>query len=505
MKEGTQHLAYELFKDINPEDLEYIYRGYFTPSITQNILLLTEANVEKSDDPSLIKKRLYFLMVEGMQNITRHQDQGDSDLKEGYSVFFIQRRNKHYYITTGNLIQTRRVGSLREKLETINKLDKNELKKYYKRILRTGGISDKGGAGLGLIDMARKSGNKLLYDFKPINEDFSYFYFQTELPTSKLETDGEQVSVQQANEKDSLEMIKEYHQILNQENIQISFKGSFTQENLVHLLSLIEGQLSSAPSASSKSFSMMIELLQNIVKHASNKGNPPAGNLGIFYLSHKQTKLYLTAGNFIENKEIQPLNDELEYVNSLNYDELDDYYNRVLLDFGNTNAKKTGLGFLDMRIKSRQKIDFEFRNIDQHHSFFSLSIGVPLYDTNITPLEIDPTHDTPKVIFKPEINQFLIAGDSFPDDPAEFYKPLFEWMERYIQNPNPESVFIFDIDIVNTTSSKQLIHLMQQIQKASLKSQVQILWYYDKNDEDNLSLGLRYKQLIKVDFEMREK
>ena len=36
-------------------------------------------------------------------------------------------------------------------------------------------FSDKGGAGLGLIEMAKKTGNKLDYDFVSLDNDYSYF------------------------------------------------------------------------------------------------------------------------------------------------------------------------------------------------------------------------------------------------------------------------------------------------------------------------------------------
>ena len=52
---------------------------------------------------------------------------------------------------------------------------KEQLKEYYKEVLSEGGFSDKGGGGLGMIDIARKSGQKLNYHFTEIDETFSFF------------------------------------------------------------------------------------------------------------------------------------------------------------------------------------------------------------------------------------------------------------------------------------------------------------------------------------------
>ena len=60
-------------------------------------------------------------------------------------------------------------------LDEINKLSKEELKDYYKAVLNNGQMSAKGGGGLGMIDIARKTGQKLKYNFMPIDDMYSFF------------------------------------------------------------------------------------------------------------------------------------------------------------------------------------------------------------------------------------------------------------------------------------------------------------------------------------------
>jgi transposase-like protein len=64
---------------------------------------------------------------------------------------------------------------LERRLVAINGMDKDELKLYYQEVLNNGNVSDKGTAGLGMIDIARKSGNKLEYQFLPVNDTSSFF------------------------------------------------------------------------------------------------------------------------------------------------------------------------------------------------------------------------------------------------------------------------------------------------------------------------------------------
>ena len=155
------NLAFNLFESIQGSTMEYTYRGSFTTKITDTILSLTESNLQNDNVEKKIRKRVFFIIVEGLQNVTRHQSSDESDELAGYpGLFVVQYKPDGYYITTGNLIKTTHQNTIKEQIDKINDLDKNELKKYSLEVLDEGEYSDKGGAGLGLIEIARKSGCK---------------------------------------------------------------------------------------------------------------------------------------------------------------------------------------------------------------------------------------------------------------------------------------------------------------------------------------------------------
>jgi hypothetical protein len=64
---------------------------------------------------------------------------------------------------------------LKGKLEEINAMTADEVKELYKSVLADGKLSEKGGGGLGMIDIARKSGEKLDYGFIPFGPNTSFF------------------------------------------------------------------------------------------------------------------------------------------------------------------------------------------------------------------------------------------------------------------------------------------------------------------------------------------
>ncbi len=123
---------------------------------------------------------------------------------------------------------------------------------------------------------------------------------------------------------------------------------------------------------------------------------------------------------------------------------------------------------------------------------------------NMRPLKIEPTADTPKIYFDPDKGHFEISGLSLPEDALEFYRPVIAWLEEYAENPNPETVFDFNLEYFNTASSKQLIQILLFLEKLNKKSKVKIRWHYKDIDEDMKDLGEEYSEIIKVEFELVE-
>ena len=74
------------------------------------------------------------------------------------------------------------VEGLKGRLQNINELDKDGLKQLYKDIIRNTQISDKGGAGLGFVDMARKSGQPLDFEFIELDNGGAFFCLKCSIP-----------------------------------------------------------------------------------------------------------------------------------------------------------------------------------------------------------------------------------------------------------------------------------------------------------------------------------
>lgn len=176
--------VYNIHKLMLDKNLMLVYEGEFTQEITKSVLAMAERNMESIGEESGIKRKVFNVMVECLQNICKHSDATKQPEEKG-AIFMIGKENESYEIHSGNYIHAVSVDGLKEKLEKINSLDKEGLKSLYKDLISNGQISDKGGAGLGFVDIARKSGQKLEFTFEPVNESLSFFAFKTKIARIK--------------------------------------------------------------------------------------------------------------------------------------------------------------------------------------------------------------------------------------------------------------------------------------------------------------------------------
>lgn len=171
---------YELYKLLENEHSMLSFKGSITEKLLSTILQIMEGKLNDIEDSTKKRKKVYNVLVECLQNLYHHNEEIHSDentdsLFSDSAILIISKRDEQYEIKTGNYIELSKVETLENKINQINGLNKDELKNLYRSILMDGELSHKGTAGLGLIDIARKSGNKLNYDFLPVNSEYSFF------------------------------------------------------------------------------------------------------------------------------------------------------------------------------------------------------------------------------------------------------------------------------------------------------------------------------------------
>lgn len=169
----------EYYSELNGGDVLMAFKGDISGELISRVLEVVESRMDEHNEISKIRKKVYNVLVESLQNLYHHievlPDEMQDEFDSKFGIIVVSRDEGKYRISTGNFVTQDKVDVLKNKIDKINSMGKEELKDMYKFILNHQRLSEKGGGGLGLVDIARKTGSKLEYNFKKYNEIYYFF------------------------------------------------------------------------------------------------------------------------------------------------------------------------------------------------------------------------------------------------------------------------------------------------------------------------------------------
>lgn len=176
----NSQFAYDTHQLMEDNDVRLSFSGDFTPDLITVLLLMARSNI----GGKTIMKKVYNIMIESLENLTKHALKNEGDK---FPAMFLLGKDDHFYhLATGNKISNHEVAALNDKLERINNSSKTELRDWYNEILMADtGLNEKGGAGLGLIDIALKSGQNFDFRFQKIDDLHSFFTLKIKIEDVK--------------------------------------------------------------------------------------------------------------------------------------------------------------------------------------------------------------------------------------------------------------------------------------------------------------------------------
>lgn len=172
--------AKELFESLlntyqNDKELKFLvsYFGEFSQDLVNSLSEGIEENMLTNGAKKNLTKRMFSVLMEGLQNLRIHGEKDVSKKQIGHLI--ITEKNSRYNVSIGNLCFSNNVLSLTSRLEKLNQMSADKIRAYYNEILSNSIMSDRGGAGLGFITIRFKSKSQLNYTFEELNSELSYF------------------------------------------------------------------------------------------------------------------------------------------------------------------------------------------------------------------------------------------------------------------------------------------------------------------------------------------
>ncbi len=171
--------VYDFYQRMEDEKVILSFKGEFSAELLTSILHIMESKMIELSIPMQMKKRVFNVLVECFQNLYHHIDVAAAEApitgSKNAAIVMVKYVDEKILVLTGNYIPKVSTDELKKKLVLVNELDQQELKELYQQRLLHNSVSKKGTAGLGIIDIARKSKNELGYEFIEVDDNYSFF------------------------------------------------------------------------------------------------------------------------------------------------------------------------------------------------------------------------------------------------------------------------------------------------------------------------------------------
>jgi hypothetical protein len=353
------------------DHLMFVYRGVITNENSVPLLMLLEKEMENSEFGFVGRKRLFMFVLESLQNVSRHSDQKKhADM----SIVVYSKSSNGYTVTTGNVLPSQKIADLKSKLDEINNLQTDEIRNVYRQMLTTAEFSTKGGAGLGLIEMAKKTGNKLDYDFIPLDDEFSYFIL-----SKTVNSVG--VGIHYGGEEKTFngKEITQIERLMAENNIYLIWSGHISSEVEKEVLSFTEMRLAESDvelNVRRRVFRILVEILENVGKYSPEKEAEEQFGMPVAMIRLDDDVYSLTTGNLVQNENVIHLKSKIDDINKYDKVGLKELF-RNSLSGQTIKTDSTGnMGLIDMARKSGSKLIYEFEQINELYSYFTLTVKV---------------------------------------------------------------------------------------------------------------------------------
>ncbi|KLO23264.1 hypothetical protein X275_03715 [Marinitoga sp. 1197] len=168
----------EIKDKIRKNNIIMSFIGPFSQGIIEEIGRALREYIKKDKNHNTSSNNIFSVFIEQSQNIKNYERiLSKKEINHVFleSIILIGKNEQNYFISSGNIVKKEDIQNLKERIDEINSLSKDEIKLLYKKRLREKFKSETGGAGLGFLEMAKRASNKFEYDF--IKLDNNYYYF----------------------------------------------------------------------------------------------------------------------------------------------------------------------------------------------------------------------------------------------------------------------------------------------------------------------------------------
>lgn len=116
-------------------------------------------------------------------------------------------------------------------------------------------------------------------------------------------------------------------------------------------------------------------------------------------------------------------------------------------------------------------------------------------------LTIEATRSSPAIRFDAAHHSLSIRGESYPENTAAFYAPVFAWLKAFLAGLEPAATVRVDLEILylNSSSTKVILNFLDLLEQAAQDGRsVAVNWIYDPDNEMVLECGRDFSEELRA-------
>ncbi len=127
-----------------------------------------------------------------------------------------------------------------------------------------------------------------------------------------------------------------------------------------------------------KMISVMIEALENISKYSEQISctEPGPGFCPSLEISVNDSEIEMKTTNPVKKKEVNPLKDKIDKVNSQDSAALRELYRSIITNGEFSSKGGAGLGFIEMAKTTGSKLEYAFESLSKEYSLYTFRVSM---------------------------------------------------------------------------------------------------------------------------------
>ena len=111
-------------------------------------------------------------------------------------------------------------------------------------------------------------------------------------------------------------------------------------------------------------------------------------------------------------------------------------------------------------------------------------------------LSIEPTKSSPRINFDAANNLLEMSGESFPENVAGFYSPIFSWIKSYLSTLGTERMVLkMEIRYFNSSSSKVLMDMLELLDEHVEEGKtIEVFWHVHAENDMGIDYGEEFQE-----------